>query len=88
MWPPRLADDSGVIAEKPSVTDSHRGHAMYEYELQRLRTADLIRRADHERQVREADRARRAARRDTDHDSDEHESHSRRFRRLRPARPA
>ncbi|MEG8277877.1 hypothetical protein Q5694_16605 [Streptomyces sp. AHA2] len=61
---------------------------MYEYELQRLRTADLISRADHERLVREADRARRAARRDTHRDTAEHESHSRRFRRPRPARPA
>ncbi|WP_329326674.1 hypothetical protein [Streptomyces luteogriseus] len=57
---------------------------MYEYELQQMRTSDLIRRADHERLVREAARARREA----DQDSAEHESHSRRFRRLRSARTA
>ena len=57
---------------------------MYEYELQQMRTSDLIRRADHERLVREAARARSEA----DQDSAEHESHSRRFRRLRSARTA
>ncbi|MEV0240207.1 hypothetical protein AB0I06_09815 [Streptomyces sp. NPDC050674] len=61
---------------------------MYEYELQQLRTADLIRRADHQRMVREADRARRAARRSTGEHSAEHESHSRRLGRLRSARTA
>ncbi|MFF6916874.1 hypothetical protein [Streptomyces sp. NPDC012466] len=61
---------------------------MYEYELQQLRTADLIRRADHERLVREATRARRAARHSVEEHSAEHESHSRRFRRLRSARTA
>lgn len=57
---------------------------MYEYEFQQLRASDLIRRADHERLVREAARARREA----DTESAEHESHSRRFRRLRSARTA
>ncbi|CAL9584437.1 MULTISPECIES: hypothetical protein [Streptomyces] len=61
---------------------------MYEYELQQLRTADLIRRADHERRVREATRARREARRAAGHGAAEHESHSRHFRRLRWARAA
>ncbi|MFJ8596692.1 hypothetical protein [Streptomyces sp. NPDC093598] len=59
---------------------------MYEYELQQARTADLIRRADHERLVREAARARRATHHSADAHSAEHESHSRRFRRLRSAR--
>ncbi|MFF5980156.1 hypothetical protein ACFY78_15075 [Streptomyces olindensis] len=58
---------------------------MYEYELQQMRTADLIRRAEHERLVREATRARRGA---AGHGSAEHESHSRRFRRPRFARAA
>ncbi|CAM5596597.1 hypothetical protein [Streptomyces purpurascens] len=61
---------------------------MYEYELQQLRTADLIRRADHERLVREAARARRAARGEAAQNSAEHESHSRGFRRTRSARAA
>jgi hypothetical protein len=61
---------------------------MYEYEFQQLRTTDLIRRADHERQVREAARARRADRRETAESSAEHESHSRRFGRPRSARTA
>ncbi|MET9395451.1 hypothetical protein ABZY20_34390 [Streptomyces sp. NPDC006624] len=57
---------------------------MFAYELQQMRTADLIRRADHERRVREAVRARRASA----HDSAEHESHTRRFRRSRFTRAA
>ncbi|MFJ8718464.1 hypothetical protein ACIRD9_35700 [Streptomyces violaceus] len=60
---------------------------MYEYELQQLRTADLIRRADHERLVREAARARRTAR-SAAQNSAEHESHTRGFRRTRSARAA
>ncbi|MFF6878259.1 MULTISPECIES: hypothetical protein [unclassified Streptomyces] len=60
---------------------------MHEYVLQQLRTSDLIRRADHERLVREATRARRAARHEANTDA-EHESHSRRFRRPRFARTA
>ncbi len=61
---------------------------MYEYELQQLRTADLIRRADHERLVREAARARRSARSAAAQNSAEHESHTRGFRRIRSARAA
>ncbi|GGX21130.1 hypothetical protein [Streptomyces lomondensis] len=56
---------------------------MYEYELQQMRAADLIRRAEHERLVREAARA---ARRETAVSSAEHESHSRRSHRPRSAR--
>lgn len=37
---------------------------MYEYELQQARTADLLRRAEHERLAQEAVRGRRAARRE------------------------
>ncbi len=88
MWRPRLGDESEVITEKHSETASPQGHTMYEYELQQLRTNDLIRRADHERLVREAARARRAARHEAGQDSAEHESHSRRFRRPRSARTA
>ncbi|MFI6374679.1 hypothetical protein [Streptomyces sp. NPDC050546] len=61
---------------------------MFEYELQRLRTADLIRRADHQRLVREATRARRTARRAAAGNSAEHESHTRGLRRTRSARAA
>ncbi|MER5428873.1 hypothetical protein [Streptomyces sp. NPDC002588] len=66
---------------------------MYEYEYQ-ARSAELIRRAEHERQAREAVRARRAARREAaEHAAresarDEGESPSPRLRRLRFARPA
>ncbi|MDX3865751.1 hypothetical protein [Streptomyces europaeiscabiei] len=41
---------------------------MFEYELQQIRSAELIREAEHHRQVREARRARRA-RREAAHDS-------------------
>jgi hypothetical protein len=61
---------------------------MYEYEFQQLRVADLIRRADHERQVLEAAGARRAAGREAAESSAEHESHSHRLRRPRSARTA
>ncbi|MFC5638739.1 hypothetical protein [Streptomyces bullii] len=61
---------------------------MYEYELQQSRSADLIRRAEHERLVREAVRARRAARREAARRAPEAESHTRRFRRDRFARTA
>ncbi|MFE1249388.1 hypothetical protein [Streptomyces sp. NPDC058735] len=57
---------------------------MFEYELQQMRAADLIRRAEHARLVREATRARRSSARD----SAEHESHSGRFRRSRFTRVA
>lgn len=56
---------------------------MFEYELQQLRHADLVRRADHERQVREATRFRRDTARST-----EAEDHTRRLRRHRFARTA
>ncbi|MEU1851997.1 hypothetical protein ABZ499_22650 [Streptomyces sp. NPDC019990] len=61
---------------------------MFEYEMQQLRTADLMRRADHERRVRETTRARRAAGREAVQGTAEHESHSRRFRRRRFTRAA
>jgi hypothetical protein len=61
---------------------------MFEYELQQMRSSELIRRADHARLVREAARARRAARHEAGGDSAEHESHSRLFRRVRSARTA
>ncbi|WP_327318046.1 hypothetical protein [Streptomyces sp. NBC_01235] len=69
---------------------------MYEYELQQARSAELLRRAEHERLAREAVRGRRAARREaaertTAQRSDggaENESHTHLLRRLRFARPA
>jgi hypothetical protein len=61
---------------------------MYEYELQQYRSADLIRRAEHERQIREAVRARRTARREAAQRTTEPESHTRRFRRHWFARAA
>ncbi|MFB7933601.1 MULTISPECIES: hypothetical protein [Streptomyces] len=57
---------------------------MFEYELQQLRTADLISRAEHQRLVREAARARREAA----ENSAEHESHTRGLRRTRSTRAA
>jgi hypothetical protein len=57
---------------------------MYEYELQQLRSAELIRQAEHERQAREAVRARREAARRTP----ESESHTGGPRRHRFARTA
>ncbi|WP_234045472.1 hypothetical protein [Streptomyces adelaidensis] len=39
---------------------------MFEYELQQIRSAELIREAEHYRQVREARRARREAARDAE----------------------
>ncbi|MFI9154834.1 hypothetical protein [Streptomyces sp. NPDC053367] len=66
---------------------------MFQYEMQQMRSAELIRRADHERLVREAVRTGRAARaeakrRGADARPAEAESHSRRPRRLRSARTA
>jgi hypothetical protein len=61
---------------------------MYEYDLQQLRSADLIRQAEHQRQVREAVRARRAARREPARRTVEGENHTSRFRRQRFARAA
>ncbi|MCX4765180.1 hypothetical protein OG562_30235 [Streptomyces sp. NBC_01275] len=71
---------------------------MYEYELQQARSAELIRRAEHERLAREAVRTRRAARREaaesaagrtagrSDGDAAESDPHSRRSPRSRFAR--
>ncbi|MFJ8085972.1 hypothetical protein ACIQ6Y_36015 [Streptomyces sp. NPDC096205] len=71
---------------------------MFEYEIQQLRSAELIRRADHERLAREAVRQGRAARTEAERRAagagpagvrlDEAESHSRRPRRLRSPRTA
>ncbi|MEU9589741.1 hypothetical protein ACGF7W_37275 [Streptomyces sp. NPDC048219] len=61
---------------------------MYEYEIQQLRAAELIRRADEARLAREAARARRAARRDARHDTAPAESHRFLPRRHRLARAA
>ncbi|MFI1565627.1 hypothetical protein ACH4ZX_21685 [Streptomyces sp. NPDC020490] len=55
---------------------------MYEYELQQIRTAELIRQAQNERLAREAVRRRRAARREAAGG----EAHSPGPRRLRSAR--
>ncbi|MFJ5779399.1 hypothetical protein [Streptomyces sp. NPDC093094] len=66
---------------------------MYEYEIQQMRSAELIRRAADERLAREAVRSRRAARAEAERReagvrSAEPESHSRRPRRLRSPRTA
>ncbi|WP_405589390.1 hypothetical protein [Streptomyces sp. NBC_01092] len=65
---------------------------MYGYELHHIRSAELIRRAEHQRLVREAIRGRRAARREaaerSAHGSAETESHTFRLRRHRPPRAA
>ncbi|MCF1595631.1 hypothetical protein [Streptomyces muensis] len=64
---------------------------MHGYELHHLRSADLIRRAEHERLAREALRLRRAARRETAERSaegaatEEHTSRSRGHRHPRTA---
>ncbi|MEU5098751.1 hypothetical protein [Streptomyces sp. NPDC020996] len=57
---------------------------MYEYELQQIRTAELIRQAQNERLAREAVRRRRAARREAAGGA----AHSPGPRRLRSARAA
>jgi hypothetical protein len=61
---------------------------MYEYEIQQYRSADLIRRAEHQRQIRAALRARRAARRTTTQDATGPEEHTHRSRRHRYTRAA
>ncbi|MER5448806.1 hypothetical protein ACFV29_21895 [Streptomyces sp. NPDC059690] len=58
---------------------------MYEYEIAQFRSAELIRRADHERLAREAVRG---ARREAAERSAENESHTSRHRRPRFARAA
>ncbi|MBC9723482.1 hypothetical protein [Streptomyces sp. TRM68367] len=57
---------------------------MYEYELHQYRSADLLRRADHQRLVREALRARRTARRKATHGTSgtEPHTHDSRYRRF------
>jgi hypothetical protein len=60
---------------------------MYEYEISQIRSAELIRKAEHERLAREAVRGRRAARREARRATEE-ESHSLRSRRLRSPRAA
>ncbi|MFJ9907287.1 hypothetical protein ACIRVK_31095 [Streptomyces sp. NPDC101152] len=60
---------------------------MYEYEISRLRSAELIHRAEQERLAREAAQGRRAARREA-RPATEDESHTPRLRRLRSARAA
>ncbi|MFJ8539782.1 hypothetical protein [Streptomyces sp. NPDC093591] len=64
---------------------------MYEYELQNLRAAELIRQAEHDRLVREAVRGRRAAKRSAEaaaEGSAEAEAHTWRLRRHRHPRAA
>ncbi|MEU0473182.1 hypothetical protein ACFW5S_17910 [Streptomyces olivaceus] len=65
---------------------------MYEYEIQRYRSADLIRRGTEARLAREAvlarRAARRAARRTGRHEASGTESHTPRPRRHRSARAA
>ncbi|MFI6934631.1 hypothetical protein [Streptomyces sp. NPDC050287] len=61
---------------------------MYEYELQQLRSADLIRRADQERIARQAARGTRAARREAARRTVGADPHTDRPRRHRFARTA
>ncbi|WP_405869198.1 MULTISPECIES: hypothetical protein [unclassified Streptomyces] len=61
---------------------------MYEFEISQIRSADLIRQAQHQRLVREAVLGRRAARREAARRATEDEAHSRRPSRLRSARAA
>jgi len=64
---------------------------MFEYELQQIRTAEMIREADNYRLVREAVRGRRAARREaarSGRDETEGRVHSRHHRRSRSTRVA
>ncbi|MFF3940013.1 hypothetical protein [Streptomyces phaeofaciens] len=102
MWRTPLADDSGVIAASDDITTDLQGiTTMYEYEVHQARSAELLRRAEHERLAREAVRGRRAARReateraalressgDSTRESAESEPHTRRPRRLRFPRTA
>ncbi|MGC9536394.1 hypothetical protein [Streptomyces sp. UG1] len=62
---------------------------MYEYELHHIRSAELIRQAEHERLVREAVRVRRAARRERSaKGTGDAEAHTSRLRRMRHPRAA
>ncbi|WP_189320519.1 hypothetical protein [Streptomyces flaveus] len=61
---------------------------MFEYELQQIRSAEMIREADNHRLAREAIRARRAARRSAKDDTEgrvNRRPHSRRHRFARAA---
>ncbi|GHH15584.1 hypothetical protein [Streptomyces lanatus] len=59
---------------------------MYEFELHNLRSAELIRQAEHQRLVREALRGRREER--AKRSSEEKEAHTPRLRRHRRPRTA
>lgn len=61
---------------------------MYEYEIAQLRSAELLRRAEHERLAREAVQGRRAARREAAERAAEGEVHTGRPRRHRSPRTA
>ncbi|MGW1540930.1 hypothetical protein ACWCPM_11930 [Streptomyces sp. NPDC002309] len=61
---------------------------MFEYELSQARSAELLRRAEHERTAREAVRLARAARQEAEPRAGESESHTRRTRRHRSPRAA
>ncbi|CAL9591027.1 hypothetical protein [Streptomyces griseomycini] len=61
---------------------------MFEHQLQQFRHDDLVRRAEQERQAREAVRLRRAARREAAAGGAGPESHTRRHRRDRFIRAA
>ncbi|MEV0020832.1 hypothetical protein AB0H45_01175 [Streptomyces atroolivaceus] len=54
----------------PPLSFRTREKTMYEYELHQLTVAELIRRADQQRTVRQAVLARRAARRAGHHDTE------------------
>ncbi len=69
----------------------HEGYEMFEYEIQQIRSAEMIRDADNYRMASEALRGRRAARRRTaraEHHDSEGQVNSRRQRRLRFTRAA
>lgn len=78
--------------QNPRLTRENEGPPVYEYELHHIRSAELIRRAEHERLVREAVRSRRATRRQAGERSaegvGEAESHTWRSRRHRRPRAA
>ncbi|WP_406725362.1 hypothetical protein WJ438_12840 [Streptomyces sp. GD-15H] len=59
---------------------------MYEYEIHKYRSAELVRQAEQEHQAREAVRLERAARRGANARGAEPESHGRGPRRRRSAR--
>ncbi|CAM5384798.1 hypothetical protein GCM10010261_44590 [Streptomyces pilosus] len=82
MWPYRLTDEGGGVAESDTDTTVPGGHTMFEYALHSLRHDELVARAEHERLAREANRLRRAARREAAARTTEAESHSHRRRRF------